>query len=88
MVKSFFSTLNLELYLDAEVPALQMPQHLKWQLSFWIEGCYNRKRRHSTTFFLSPTDHEQQHIVACTLATVRPSSLPKESLQPRLCIKA
>ncbi|MGB5136652.1 MAG: IS3 family transposase [Prochlorococcaceae cyanobacterium] len=39
-------------------------------LAFWIEGYYNRGRRHSTISYLSPIDYEQQFIAARTLTPV------------------
>jgi transposase InsO family protein len=41
-------------------------------LAFWIDGYYNRERRHSTIGYLSPIDYEQQFINARTLKSVRP----------------
>jgi transposase InsO family protein len=41
-------------------------------LAFWIDGYYNRERRHSTIAYLSPIDYEQQFINASTLIRVEP----------------
>jgi transposase InsO family protein len=72
VVESFFSTLKLELGLDdnREVPI--SPQMLQRDLAFWIEGYYNRERRHSTIGYLSPIDYEQTFITARTLTPVNP----------------
>ena len=67
VVESFFSTLKLELALDDNRKELISPQQLQRNLAFWIEGYYNRERRHSTIGFLSPIDYEQQFIAARTL---------------------
>jgi putative transposase len=48
------------------------PQKLQRELAFWIEGYYNRERRHSTIGYLSPIDYEQRCIVAPTLTPVNP----------------
>jgi putative transposase len=48
VVQSFFSTLKLELNLDDNRGVLISPQQLQRDLAFWIEGYYNRERRHAT----------------------------------------
>jgi len=51
---------------------LKSPQKLIRQLAFWIDGYYNRERRHSTIGYLSPIDYEQTFIATRTLTTVKP----------------
>jgi putative transposase len=70
VVESFFSTLKHELILDDNVKALNSPQQLIRELAFWIDGYYNRERRHSTIAHLSPIDYEQQFIDRCKLKNV------------------
>jgi putative transposase len=72
VVESFFSTLKVELDLDDNRDTLISPQQLQRDLAFWIEGYYNRERRHSTIGYLSPIDYEQQFIAARTLTPVSP----------------
>jgi transposase InsO family protein len=72
VVESFFSTLKHELGLDDDAQILKSPQQLIRQLAFWIDGYYNRERRHSTIGYLSPIDYEQQFIATRTLTTVKP----------------
>lgn len=72
VVESFFSTLKLELDLDDNRRELITPQQLQRDLAFWIEGYYNRERRHSTIGYLSPIDYEQQFNTARTLTQVKP----------------
>ena len=72
VVESFFSTIKLELNLDDYREVLITPQQLQRDLAFWIEGNYNRERRHSTIGYLSPIDYEQQFINTRTLSTVKP----------------
>ena len=72
VVESFFSTLKLELNLDDDREALISPQQLQRDLAFWIEGYYNRERRHSTIGYMSPIDYEQAFITARTLTPVNP----------------
>ena len=72
MVESFFSTMKLELDLDDHREALISPQQLQRDLAFWIEGYYNRERRHSTIGYFSPIDYGQQFIAARTLTPVNP----------------
>ena len=72
VVGSLFSTLKLALDLDDNREVLNSPQRLQRDLAFWIEGYYNRERRHSTIGYLSPIDYEQQFIAARTLTPVNP----------------
>ena len=72
VVESFFSTLKHELGLDDDAEILNSPQQLIRQMAFWIDGYYNRERRHSTIGYLSPINYEQQFIAASTLKTVEP----------------
>jgi transposase InsO family protein len=41
-------------------------------MAFWIDGYYNRERRHSTIGYVSPIKYEQQFISASTLTPVEP----------------
>jgi transposase InsO family protein len=72
VVESFVSTLKMELDLDDNPEALISPEQLQRDRAFWIEGYYNRERRHSTIGYLSPIDYEQQFIAARTLTPVNP----------------
>jgi transposase InsO family protein len=72
VVESFFSTLKHELELDDDAKSLISPQQLIRDLAFWIDGYYNRERRHSTIAYVSPIDYEQQFINASTLIPVEP----------------
>ena len=51
---------------------MNSPQQLIRHLAFWIDGYYNRERRHSTIGYLSPIDYEQQFINTRKLTTARP----------------
>ena len=72
VAESFFSTLKHELDLDDDANVLNTSQQLQRKLAFWIDGYYNRERRHSTIGYLSPINYEQQFIAASTLTTVEP----------------
>ena len=72
VVESFFSTLKHEPGLDDAAEILNSPQQLIRQMAFWIDGYYNRERRHSTIGYLSPIDYEQQFINTRTLKLVGP----------------
>ena len=62
----------MELDLDDNREELITPQQLQRDLAFWIEGYYNRERRHSTIGYLSPIDFEQQAIAARKLTSANP----------------
>ena len=72
VAESFFSTLKHELGVANAAQALLSPQQLLRQLAFWIEGYFNRERRHSTIGYLSPIDYEQQFISTRILSSVMP----------------
>ena len=70
-VESFFSTLKPELGLDDDAETLNNPHQLIRHLAFWIDGYYNRERRHSTIGYLSTIDYEQQFIATRKFTLVR-----------------
>jgi transposase InsO family protein len=51
---------------------MNSPQQLIRNLAFWIDGYYNRERRHSTIGYLSPINYEHQFIATRTLTPVKP----------------
>ena len=63
--ESFFATLKTELLARrtwatrAEATAAILD---------YVEAFYNRRRRHSTLDYLSPTDYEQHHAAASAVA--------------------
>ena len=67
-----FSLTRGSLGLDDDAQILKSPQQLIRHLAFWIDGYYNRERRHSTIGYLSPIEYEQQFIATRTLTTVKP----------------
>ena len=64
VVESLFSTPKHELGLNDDAVARISPHRLQRDLACWIDGYYNRERRHSTLSYLSPIDYEQQLIAA------------------------
>jgi transposase InsO family protein len=62
--ESFFATLKTELLHRASWPTRQ---HARSAIFHYLEGFYNRHRRHSTLGFRSPADFEADHRAA-TLA--------------------
>ena len=70
VVESFFSTLKHELDLDDDAKTLLSPHQLLRQLAFWIDGYYNRERRHSTIGYLSPIDYELRFIESSKIKPV------------------
>jgi putative transposase len=83
VVESFFPTLKLELDLDDGCEDLISPQQLQRDLAIWIEGYYNRERRHSTIGCLGPIDYEQLFIAARTLTPVTPNRCPRNRGNPK-----
>ncbi|MEB3331513.1 MAG: IS3 family transposase [Synechococcaceae cyanobacterium] len=72
VVESFFSTLKHELGLDGDAATLNSPQRLIRKVAFWIDGYYNRERRHSTIGYLRPIDYEQQFVNTRKLTALEP----------------
>jgi transposase InsO family protein len=62
--ESFFATLKTELLYRATWPTRQ---HASTAIFHYLEGFYNRYRRHSRLGFRSPGDFETDHVAA-TLA--------------------
>jgi transposase InsO family protein len=81
VVESFFSTLKHELDLDDDAVTLNSPQQLIRLLAFWIDGYYNRERRHSTISYFSPIEYEQQFVNTRKLTPVEPRDLSTKLLQ-------
>jgi transposase InsO family protein len=55
--ESWFSTYKLELVEGRSWPTIAK---LKAETLLWVEGWYNRRRRHSGLNYLSPVDYERQ----------------------------
>ena len=72
VVESLFSTLKHELNLDGDTESSISPKQLQRDLAFWIDGYYNRERRHSTLSYLSPIDYEQRFVATRTLTHAVP----------------
>jgi transposase InsO family protein len=58
VAESFFATLKIELLHRQRWPTRQAAQSAIFD---YVEGWYNRRRRHSTLGYLSPADFETQH---------------------------
>ena len=56
-MESFFSTLKLELDLDVVIGNRDFTRSTVFT---WIEGWYNRVRRHSSLGYLSPAEFEEK----------------------------
>jgi hypothetical protein len=69
--------------VTSEAEILNSPQQLIRQLAFWIDGYYNRERRHSTIGYLSPIDYEQQAINTRTLTPWSPETCPLNRGNPK-----
>ncbi len=59
VMESFFSTLKLELDLDKVIGDRDFTRTTVFG---WIEGWYNRVRRHSSLGYLSPVDFEERFL--------------------------
>lgn len=71
--------MKLELDLDGDREALISPQQLQRDLAFWIEGYYNRERRHSTSGYKNPIDYERVFMTSRILTFVNPRSVSAKS---------
>jgi len=86
MCESFFATLECELLARSR---FKTPAEARSAVFSFIEGFYNRRRRHSSIGYLSPVDFERQqqvvvagpHQPAAVLATVKdqPCGRPQEA---------
>ncbi|TLY25099.1 MAG: transposase [Nitrospirae bacterium] len=58
MVESFYATLKTELLVNAHPYPTR--QEVRSAIFEYVEGCYNRARRHSTLGYLSPAEFERR----------------------------
>jgi putative transposase len=86
LCESFFATLECELLARRR---FKTQAEARLALFQFIEGFYNRRRRHSSIGYLSPLDYERQHQIdpnahqrAVVLAAVKdkPSGRPKRAV--------
>jgi putative transposase len=63
VAESFFSTLKLDLLYRHSWPTRAAARSAIFE---YIEGFYNRERRHTTLGNLSPADYESQHAAVCS----------------------
>jgi hypothetical protein len=87
MCESFFATLECELLAQSRFKTQAEARHAIFE---FVEGFYNRRRRHSSIGYLSPVDYEWRHPAtavdpdkhqpAVVLAAVKdkPCGRPKE----------
>jgi putative transposase len=61
MVESFFATLKIELDLDRIWPTREAARR---DVVEFVEGWYNRRRRHSALDYLTPIEFEMQRAKA------------------------
>jgi transposase InsO family protein len=61
MAEALFATLKTELVHRRSWPTCH---ELELEVFSYIEGFYNRRRRHSALNYLSPIDYEQTHHTA------------------------
>jgi putative transposase len=93
MCESFFATLECELLARHRFKTQTEARNATFA---FIEGFYNRRRRHSSIGYLSPIDYERRHHAlavdpdahqpAAVLATVKdkPSGRPQDAAVPRV----
>ena len=58
VVESFFATLKMELFSKGHLFSTR--QQARIAIFEYVEGFYNRARRHSTLAYLSPVEFEQR----------------------------
>ncbi len=78
MCESFFATLECELLARSRFKTQAEARHAIFE---FVEGFYNRRRRHSSIGYLSPVDYEQRH--PATRSTPTHTSLPSGSQPSR-----
>jgi hypothetical protein len=62
------------------------PIQLQRDLAFWIEGYYNRERRHSMIGYLSSIVDEQQFVSAYKTLSRSDESCPRNRGNPTPCL--
>ena len=78
MCESFFATLECELLARSRFKTQAEARHAIFE---FVEGFYNRRRRHSSIGYLSPVDYERRHPATRSIPTH--TSLPSCSLPSR-----
>jgi putative transposase len=76
--ESFFATLKKELVGDGVFDSMR---EAELEISAYVEGFYNRKRRHSSLGMISPMEFERRSAMSCAAATGR--SAFRSGLKPR-----
>ena len=74
-MESFFSTYKLENDLDDNSKILLNPWELQRETAYWIEGYYNRERRHSSINYLSPFSTKNGLVETVKCMRWRPEGL-------------
>jgi transposase InsO family protein len=71
LLRAFLATLKDELeILDG---LIREPEQLLCDLWIWIEGYYNRKRRHSAIGYCTPMAFKERHARHTQLAKLMPA---------------
>ena len=78
MCESFFATLECELLARSRFKTQAEARHAIFE---FVEGFYNRRRRHSSIGYLSPVDYERRHPATRSIPTH--TSLPSGSQPSR-----
>jgi hypothetical protein len=78
MCESFFATLECELLARSRFKTQAEARHAIFE---FVEGFYNRRRRHSSIGYLSPVDYERRHPATRSIPTH--TSLPSCSRPSR-----
>ena len=66
MCESFFATLECELLARSRFKTQAEARHAIFE---FVEGFYNRRRRHSSIGYLSPVDYERRHPATRSIPT-------------------
>ena len=82
MCESFFATLECELLARSR---FKTPAEARSAAFDFIEGFYNRRRRHSSVGYLSPVDFEQRYQATNTVADARQPAAVLAAVKDKPC---
>ena len=82
MCESFFATLECELLAQSRFKTQAEARHAIFE---FVEGFYNRRRRHSSIGYLSPVDYEWRHPATAVDPDKHPPAVVLAAVKDKPC---